>query len=291
MPQLSDPLILLALVTIGLLAGTLGGMLGVGGSVVIIPGLAMVFGRGENQHLYQAAAMTVNVAVAIPAALRHRKAQAVMPQVLRWMLPAAVGFIVLGVVLSNLPVFRDEQGGVWLGRLLALFLLYVIYLNVLKLARAPRFSEGSPAPNPTPPDATEHPHTTPTITPPRSITVGGIMGTTAGLLGVGGGALAVPLQQTLLHLPLRNCIANSSAVMVFSAAIGACLKLATLGQHDIPIASALLIAVILAPTAIVGARLGAGLTHTLPVRGVRLAFVLLMVVAALKMAAIPNLPI
>ena len=45
----------------------------------------------------------------------------------------------------------------------------------------------------------------------------------------------------------------------------------------------LLLAVGLAPTAMVGALIGAGLTHKLPVRWVRLAFILLMVWATVHM--------
>jgi uncharacterized membrane protein YfcA len=40
---------------------------------------------------------------------------------------------------------------------------------------------------------------------------------------------------------------------------------------------------VLAPGALVGGRLGAVLTHRLPLRGVRAAFVVLMVVAAWRM--------
>jgi len=40
------------LATIGVLMGLFGGLLGIGGSVVMIP--ALVFEVCENQHLYQA---------------------------------------------------------------------------------------------------------------------------------------------------------------------------------------------------------------------------------------------
>jgi len=281
MPDPFQPDTLAYIALIGMIAGVLGGLLGVGGSVIIIPGLAMLFGTGNNQHLYQASAMTANLAVAIPSALRHRKAGAVTPKALKWMLPVAIVGIVLGVLASNLPIFENDDGGLWLGRVLALFLVYVIYANIRKLlqlhAGKPRNSL----------DNTK-------ITPLRCGSVGAIMGTTAGLLGIGGGALAVPLQQTLIKMPLRNAIANSSFVMVFSAGIGAALKLATLGEHYTTVGSdwpawqtGLMLAAILAPTAIIGASIGAKLTHTLPVGVVRGAFVLLMIAAAFKMAALP----
>lgn len=276
---LNDPVIYVLILLLGLLAGTLGGMLGVGGSVVMIPGLAILFSFSKsaepNQHLFQASAMIVNVVVSVPAMLRHRKAGALVSDALVWMLPAALLFILIGVWVSNLPIFAGADGGRWLGRLLAAFLVYVIVVNIRKLC-TPSHEQGSGE----------------LITPARGLSVGAVMGTIAGLLGIGGGAIAVPLQQMLMRLPLRNCIGNSSAIICISAGIGAIYKNATLAQHatdtgPIDWHTSLLIAALLAPTAWVGSRLGAGLTHSLPLRQVRIAFILLMAVAAWKMAGLP----
>lgn len=283
---------LLQVAALGLVAGTLGGMLGVGGSVVMIPGLVFILGRphGTEQHLYQASAMIANVAVSIPAALRHHKAGAMNPPALRWMLPAALVCIVLGVTLSNLPVFAGREGGVWLGRLLAIFLVYVIFINVRKLIppRPGRLSDQAKRDDQTDLDAQLA-----TITPARSLTVGSLMGTIAGLLGIGGGAVAVPLQQTLMRLPLRNCIANSSAIICVSAGVGALYKNLSLADQPMPPGvepytwqHGLTLGLLLAPTAWAGGRLGAGLTHRLPLPAIRLAFIALMVVACWKMAAL-----
>ncbi|MEM9884025.1 MAG: sulfite exporter TauE/SafE family protein [Planctomycetota bacterium] len=262
--------------TLGIAAGTLGGMLGVGGSVLMIPGLVVLLGRptGVEQHLFQASAMVANVAVAVPAAMRHRRAGAMTPAALRGMLPAALGAVVLGVWLSNRPVFAGADGGVWLGRCLAVFLLYVAVVNALKL-----YPEGARA------AAAE---VEPRVTTGRGVAVGGLMGTVAGLLGIGGGAIAVPLQQTLMRLELRRCIANSAAVIVVSAAVGAVYKNATLAGStggDFGWRDGLTLGLLLAPTAWAGGRLGASLTHRLPRRAIRAAFVALMLVAAWRMAA------
>lgn len=277
---LTDPVALTFLLLLGVVAGTLGGMLGVGGSIVMIPGLAVLFSLDRtpepNQHLFQAAAMIVNIAVSIPATLRHRKAGALVPDALVWMLPAALVFVIVGVWISNLPVFEGAEGGLWLGRILAVFMVYVIVMNILKL-RSKQPGESV--------DVQQ-------ITPARSSTVGVVMGTIAGLLGIGGGAVAVPLQQTLMKLPLRSCIGNSSAIICISAAIGAVYKNASLAQHANGSATvtwqmSMLIAALLAPTAWLGARLGASLTHRLPLRQVRMAFIALMAVAAWKVAGLP----
>ena len=50
------------------------------------------------------------------------------------------------------------------------------------------------------------------------------MGFVGGLLGVGGGLLAVPLQNRVFHVPLRNSIANSAATIIALSAIGAFTK-------------------------------------------------------------------
>ncbi len=298
MPDAYPLIDIIQVALLGLAAGTLGGMLGVGGSVVMIPGLVFILGRptGTEQHLYQAAAMIANVAVAVPAALRHRRAGAMTPAALRWMLPAALVCVVVGVALSNLPVFAGKDGGVWLGRLLAVFLVYVIYANVQKLitSRPGRDLTGPGAVANGPP-ITSSPSTedTPRATPARGLAVGTLMGTTAGLLGIGGGAIATPLQQTLMKLPLRSCIANSSAIICVSAAVGAVYKNLSLSSQPLPPGSepltwvaGLTLGLLLAPTAFLGGRLGASLTHTLPLRTIRLAFIALMVVACWKMAAL-----
>lgn len=252
---------------IGFAAGILGGMLGIGGSIVMIPGMSFVF--GYDQHLYQAAAMVANVAVSLPAAKRHHDAKAVQWNVVRYMIPAAVVFALVGVYISNLPVFSGKNGGLWLGRILAIFQVYVIGMNVAKMfARKKDYL---------PEDAK--------TSKTSSSILGSIMGFTAGLLGIGGGAIAVPMQQVMLKLPLRNCIANSSTVIVVSAALGSIYKIASLGEHGHPWTTGLFVGAMLIPGAFIGGRLGAVLTHKLPLSVVRVAFILLMLVAAWKMAA------
>ncbi len=279
-----DLFVLGEIVLLGLVAGILGGMLGVGGSTIMIPGLVLLFGQRPdwNQHLYQAAAMIVNVFVSVPAALRHHRAGEMSPRALKLIFPAAVIAVVGGVFLSNLSFFSvgaseagatgsaSAEGPRLLGRIMAVFLLYVIVANLRQLFG--RDSREGPDP------------VAASLTPLRCGTVGTGMGLLAGLLGIGGGSVAVPLQQVLLKLRLRSCIANSSALICVTALLGASYKNATLPTLGLPIARSLGIAGLLAPTALVGGYLGAKLTHRFPIRLVRACFVALMVVAAAKMA-------
>lgn len=255
------------LVMIGLVAGALGGMLGIGGSIIIIPALAIVL--GPEQHLYQAAAMIVNVFVAVPATIRHWRAGAVRMDVAKKMLPFALVLILLGVYLS------DQLDGKALQQVFGVFLIYVIGFNIMRLAR--------PTPEPDL-DAQR-------IGWPTTGFVGSLMGGLAGLLGIGGGGIAVPLLQRVCNLPLRQCIATSSAVMCLTSIIGAIAKNWTLSQHTsmqepeqlLTIIDSVWIAALLIPTAMIGGSFGAALTHVLPLWWVRLAFTLLMIGACARM--------
>lgn len=272
-----DAQAILIVAAVGLAAGVLGGMLGIGGSVLMIPAMVLLFGQGTrdpgfNQHLYQAAAMIVNLFVIAPATYRHAKAGAVRTDVLKRLMPAAAAFIFLGVFASTLPLFDPQNtylgatGPQWLGRLFAAFLAYVIALNLLRFLRGRRDVEGDER-----------------LATWRIVSIGAAMGFLAGLLGIGGGALAVPMQQVLLRLPLRQCIANSAAVICLTAGVGAVAKNLALPPACDPV-DALTLAALLAPTAVLGGYLGGSLTHKLPTAAVRLLFIALLATAGARMA-------
>src|SRR5262245_45589690 len=121
------------LAAIGLVAGWVGGLMGVGGSLVMIPGLTLLLGS-ERQHLYQAAAMIVNVAVVGPAALKHLRAGVTLPAILTWTMPAATLAAVIGVAASNLGVFEGRGQG-YLQYLFGAFLVYAAAYNLARLRR------------------------------------------------------------------------------------------------------------------------------------------------------------
>ena len=97
----------LILAGIGLLMGLFGGLLGIGGSVVMIPALVLVW--GENQHLYQASAMICNFFVTAAATVAHRNANMIISDIVRLLAPSAAGGVVLGVLLSNSSLFAASH--------------------------------------------------------------------------------------------------------------------------------------------------------------------------------------
>ena len=254
---------------IGLGGGLAGGLLGIGGSMVMIPLMTLLF--GPRQHLHQAAAMIVNFFVGAPAVFQHLRARAVMGIVVRQMGPAAAICVILGVLTSELPIFRGD-GTVYLTGLFGLFLLSVAADDIRKgLGRrnagrtAGEISGKGPV--------------------RRSAWIVGVpAGFLGGLLGVGGGFIAVPLQRRLLGLPLRNAIANSAAMIVALSAIGAATKnYALVTEHGHHLWDSVRLALMLVPGAVVGSLIGSRLTHVLPVRIVHGVFTVFLLIAAGRM--------
>lgn len=248
---------------IGLCAGLLGGLVGLGGSVLMIPWLTVAFASRPwgDQHLFQAASMVVNLAVAVPSTLRHHRARAVDWRAVRGILPWAVGAILAGVLVS------DVLPGSTLRRGFAIFLVYVVLLTVYEMVRR--------RPDP-PADAARD-------TVATRATVGLGMGFFAGLFGVGGGAVAVPLVRYVCTRGLRASIAISSAVMIVTSIPGAITKLSTLGQHGRTWGEGLVLAALLVPGAVIAAYVGAALTHKLPLNIIRGVFAALLAAAAWRM--------
>ena len=231
---------ILLLLSVGLVAGGLGGLLGIGGSVIMIP--AMVMFLGWDFHLAQAIAMTVN------------------PTVAKYVLPIAVVCICIAAWLSN----AIPSG--WLKLSFGLFLIWVLLDQISCLTgRTATIIRDSKQ------------------TPLRGAITGSVTGTTAGLLGIGGGLIQVPLLNRLCGLNIKRAIGTSSAIMFITAICGAIVKdislpVDTQGLHELFTRAAWLV-----PGAIVGGWFGAVLTNILSVTYIRIVFAILVLFAAYEM--------
>ncbi len=91
----------------GMVAGLLGGLLGIGGSSIMLPAMVMIFGStsagGVDQiHQYMAAAMIVNFLLAIPSVAVHARNRAIWRGVWAPLAAAAMVGLIAGVQLSFL---------------------------------------------------------------------------------------------------------------------------------------------------------------------------------------------
>jgi uncharacterized protein len=284
----------------GIAAGLLGGLLGVGGSTVMIPAMVWILGTQyngqEGMHQYQAAAMVVTSFLILPSVRVHLKNRAVWFGIWRWLAPTALIGTVLGVALSYMPCLSGKQNTRHMRYLVGAFFAYVALENLRKLIsgllhrEAPTSGAAKPARtfrsvvrillvgrhhnDVDRPTAEGYPAW-------RKCLVGFPMGVLSGLLGIGGGALAVPAQQSVLKMPLRNSIATSAATILCIGWVGAILKNMNLGDNG-RWQDSLLLAAALTPTAMIGSYFGGHMTHKLSLNWVRVAFIALMLVSAGK---------
>lgn len=259
----------LMLAIVGLVAGFSGGLLGVGGAIIMIPGMVMLFGE-DQQHLYQATAMIVSFFIVAPAVLRHVQARATLRPITRRMVPAAMIGVIAGVQLSDLPVFRGRGQG-YLQIAFSAFLAYVLLSNLKGLGTK---KEGLP--RMTEQESSQLPQTK------TLFLVGLPTGILSGLLGIGGGLYAVPAQQIFLRIPLRNAIANSASTMLWTSLVGAMVKNINLSQHGHSWHEALIFALCLIPTAMAGSWYTAKKVHQWPVSVTRVAFVVILLYCGVR---------
>ncbi len=180
---------LLVLVPLGVVAGLLSGLLGIGGGLVFSPMLLMV---GLAPHQALATSTLAIVPTTLGGTWVHLRQGRVVP---------AMGLTIgLSAALSGLLFSR--LGGLLSGwQLLGLQALMYVTLTLTISPRRDHETEPSPGP---------------TLLPALAL-VGSVAGLAGGLLGVGGGLLMVPLMIRCLRLPVRESIRLSTLAVLCSA--------------------------------------------------------------------------
>jgi len=253
---------------IGLVVGLAGGLFGIGGGIVLIPALTEIF--GPHQHKYQAASMIVGFFVTTPAVYQHFRAGAIDLGSVGRFLPIAAVAVIGGVLMSEAAIFSGA-GEAYLRLIFGTFLLYSAVTEGTKILL--RILKPEPfAPKKDPKSTTWS----------AAALVAVPTGLVAGLLGVGGGIIAVPLQRRLLGTDLRRAIANSATIIIATALIGSITKnYAYITGSENGLAP-LKIAAAVVPTAVIGSLIGSRLTYVVPVRALKGLFLVLLLIAAVR---------
>ena len=116
-------------------------------------------------------------------------------------------------------------------------------------------------------------------------------GVIVGLIGIGGGIIAVPIMVTIFRFKMHRAVGTSNGMMLFTASAGALgyllngLEASGLPQYSVGYVS-LLAWICLATTSVTAAQIGAKLGHRLTEQVVRVLFVLLMFYIGLDMLGI-----
>ena len=98
---------------IGLLAGIIAGMMGVGGGVILIPGMVLLM--NVEQHTAQGISLAVITLMALVGTITHYRQETVRLKVALWIIPAAVIFSFVGGTVADIldaSLLRQIVGGV-----------------------------------------------------------------------------------------------------------------------------------------------------------------------------------
>lgn len=233
-----------ALVLVGVAAGLLSGMFGIGGGVVIVPALSIILGF-ELQRAIGTSLAVLIWPVSVFAVLAYYRARYIQP------VPAAllaVGLIAGGVLGAEVAL--SLPGGT-LQRLYGLFLIYAGWRFIEPRKLWASYRAGLPlAPAAEPEGVTSVPWY-------LLLAVGVGAGIASGLFGIGGGLVIVPALVGLLHYDQKHAVGTSLAALLPPVGIGAVLSYYNADQISIPTAAC--VALGLVGGAFGGARLALGL--------------------------------
>jgi uncharacterized membrane protein YfcA len=251
--------ILLFLIT-GFVAGTFGGLLGLGGATILVPALSLGFGL----PIYMAIAVSLisNVFVSITATIGYHRRGLINWKIVRIMTLGSIAGVLIGTVIAT----RSPAGLIKL--LFGMFLLVVVLEGVLRVRRKEP-DDGGKMPD--------------KINVPGYSVLGFIMGLLGALLGIGGGTVATPAQHSFFRQPLKNAIANSLATIIVSALAGAVLYFILGASHLFSAEEALITAAAVVPGAIAGAKFSTVAEKHLPERYIKFIFYVAILYIAYNM--------
>ncbi|WP_340122865.1 sulfite exporter TauE/SafE family protein [Methylobacter svalbardensis] len=257
--------IFLASILLGAVGGSMAGLFGIGGGLIIVPVLALLFAaQGFPSELIMIMSVATSLATiiftSISSVLAHHRLNSVL-----WDKVLALGpGIMVGAAIG--AVVADHLSG---GVLRVIFIIYLLGVGIqMALQIKPKPGQQQPS---------------------KTLDLGaaGLIGLLSSLLGIGGGTLTVPF---LVHfqMPMRNAVAVASACGLPIAVVGT-IGYAILGKDALQLPDWSLgyiympsfLGIVL--TSMYTAPIGAKLAHKLPAEKLKRYFSLLLFVMAAKL--------
>lgn len=265
MPMLDSALLFSAFIyaAIGALAGLMAGILGIGGGVVVVPGLLLIFQQGGvippelSMHVAAGTSLAVMIITSQSALHAHLKMGEVLWSSYKKLALGIFGGTIAGAFVATLISIH------WLKVFFALFLLLIAIKMISDL------------------------HVTHTEKrPPNWVNrvVSFLIGFKSGLLGVGGGVLVVPYL-TYCGVAIRQ-IAAISNLCTFTVALVGSASFMILGYQEmaqVPYATGYVywpaVLGVSIPSSLF-APLGAKLNYVVPVKQLKYIFIVMLLVTA-----------
>ncbi len=241
---------------IGTLGGFLGGLLGVGGGVVILP--LLIFMLGVPTDLAIGINITSVIFTAISGTIAHLKMKNVRPRIAAYVLLGGIAGAVTGSLLFN--IIHETYKRI-LDLLLGTVFLYIsakLMQDIIKKKEQVNNCREN----------------IPTI-----MSYGFITGIVAGLLGIGGGFILVPVFLYKLCMNIREAVGTSLASWLAIATTSAIFKIVT-GTVNV------ITALSVGAGAVLGAQIGARALTRTPHRILKIVFSIILLCMSIKLIAI-----
>ncbi len=259
----------IALLIVGVVAGILSGMFGIGGGVVIVPALVTLMAFSLQQAVGTSLAALL-MPVSIFAVIQYYRAGKLKPGIA---LPVALGLIgggVIGARLAlNLPTVTLQQ-------LYGVFLLFAGWRFI-----EPRHWWAQSRKTAPPPVETQGGGET-QVSIWILLLLGVGAGVLSGMFGIGGGIIIVPALVGLLRFDQKVAVGTSLGALLLPVGLGGVLAYYEQGLID---ASA---AAFVALGLVIGAFLGARIALGLPSSTIKRLYGLFLLVVALRFILAPT---
>ncbi|XXF80396.1 sulfite exporter TauE/SafE family protein [Myxococcaceae bacterium GXIMD 01537] len=243
---------LLLLMTVGVLAGGMGALLGIGGGVVLVPALVLGFGIPVEEAVPASLMCVVANSCAAAASYVQDKLSDIRLG-LTLELATVLGAIAGGLAAAHVaPALVAVAFGV--------FTLYVALQMLLRRARAEDEARARYVP----------------VNYPLGISGSFVAGGLSALLGVGGGPLKVPLMNQGMGVPFKVASATSN-LMIGVTGAASVAAYAWRGHLKLALVSPLVVGVL------AGAWLGSRLMPRVPTRVLKRLFAGVLLVVAVQM--------
>lgn len=250
---------------VGGVAGVLAGLFGIGGGIVVVPVLYLFFAQlGIDEayriHLAIGSSLAIIVLTSVSSVIAHQRRGAIVWRAVRVLVAGIVTGGLLGAALAHAMSFAALRAA--FGVLVIAIALYIVLGYQPPAQRTLPGLAGS--------------------------TVAGIgIGVISALAGIGGGVMTNPFL-LWCGVPMRNAVATAAAC-TFPVAVAGALGFVVSGWSataGVPGASGYVFWPAVAGIAVgstLTAPLGARLAHTVPVRGLRRAFAIVLVLVGIRM--------
>ena len=258
-------------IILGSVTGIVAGMLGIGGGLIIVPGLAMIFKyycgyTAEYMHLAAGTSLSVMIFTAISSMMANQKQGRIVWQVFRRTVPWIIAGDVVGAFIAG------YLNAIALSTLFGIILLILALKMILTAFKAKHAHEEKERFN---------------IKSTLTAVIGTIIGLKSGLFGIGGGAISVPFLNGA-GLPMKKATGTSSAFTLPVSIVGSiCFIYIGIANHiHIPYTIGYMhwsATLVIVPCTMLFAPIGCAISNRMSTKWLRILFILFLLFVGGKM--------